>query len=366
MSFLNRLCYNKDKMVLQKNPNKRQAIHLIYGNVELFNVAEAVAVPGRAGVLLQRIPESVRSRLRDASQRQYRQASGVELRFVNERGPAQITLASYRGSVQAYLYFGNFAAGSFTVTEEPTAIECALPSPHFLFRDDFHGSDYPFSPRVVRLLFKGGEVHLLKAQGEGLRPPLPSELPKLRYMAYGTSITQGDASGLSYVNQTAWRLLADALNLGASGTAYCEPELADYMAKRDDWNIASLCISVNMLNQGVSGEEFQAKARYMVRTIAERNPDKPLVCIGLFPSFHDLGYSWPNRIHASTADEYRSILRDIAADPLLQNTHYIDGQELLTSFNGLSHDLLHPSDQGMIEIGEHLAKFMRKLICRSM
>jgi lysophospholipase L1-like esterase len=338
---------------------------MIYQNVELHNVDEAVRIPGREGVLLQRIPEEVRAQLREATQQQYVNAACCEIRFVSDWKPVKLKLACYSGEAKAHLYFGDFSAGTYTITEQPSTLVLSLPSPAFVAREDFNGSGYAFAPQVWRLLFQGGQIHFIDIEGEDIRPPKREELPKLRYLAYGTSITQGVGAShpaLTYVKQTGWRLRADVLNLGASGNAYCEQALADYMANRHDWDIASLCISVNMLNQGVSAKEFESKADYLVNTMAKQQPDKPIVCIGILPSFHDLGYKWPERNPVSTADEYRSILKSIADNPALPNVHYVDGRQLMSSLYGHSHDLLHPGDHGMIEIGEHLADFMKNLI----
>jgi hypothetical protein len=338
---------------------------MIYRNVELHNIAEVVSIPGKEGVLLQRVPEAVRLQTREATQAVYRQAACCEIRFVSDWKPVKVTLSSYSGPTRAYLYFGDFATGAYTIGEEPTTLELSVLTPAFLPMERIGREAVSFAPNVWRLLFHGGEVHFIDMDGESVRPPHKDELPSLRYLAYGTSITQGIAAShpaLAYVKQVGWRLRADVINLGASGSAFCEPALADYIADRDDWDIASLCISVNMLNQGVSAANFEECADYLVRTLAGRHPSKPIVCIGLFPSFHDLGLRWPGRNPVSTAEEYRAILKSIVEDSALPNVHYIDGRELLTSMYGHSHDILHPGDHGMIEIGENLAKFMRVLI----
>ncbi|WP_135555782.1 GDSL-type esterase/lipase family protein [Paenibacillus cymbidii] len=340
---------------------------MIDRQVELHNVAELAEVPGREGKLLQRVPETVRQHIREGAATVYRSAAGCEIRFVSDWNPVKLTLACHSGETKAYLYYGDFQGPSFTIKPEPTTIELTPPAADFLRRADFDGSAYPHHPRVWRLLFQGGEIHLLDIEGASLRPPAADELPKLRYLAYGTSITQGAAAthpNLSYVKQTAWRLGADAINLGASGNAYCEPAIADYIAARDDWDIATACISVNMLNQGVTAAEFADKARYFVRTIAG-NTNRPVACIGLFPFFGDLGYVWPDRHPQATPDEYRAALRSIAEDPSLPNVSYIDGRELMTSLRGHASDLLHPGDNAMIEIAEHLAPRLKALLKRN-
>lgn len=337
---------------------------MIYDQVELHNVAETLHVPGRSGVLLQRVPEAVRLQIREESQRMYRQAAGCEIRFVASGAPVRVTLCSNGGPIRAYSYLGDFAVAEHTIGTEPTTIELTLPMPGFLQNYVDLGAT-AFEPKVWRLVFQKGELHLLDITGEAIRPPRPEELPKLRYLAYGTSITQGESAthpDLTYVKQAAWLLRADAINLGAAGTAYCEAALADYFAERNDWDIASLCISVNMLNQGVSVDVFAEKASYMVRNMALKHPEKPIICMGILPSFLDLGLRWPDRTPVSTPSEYSEALRCIAESSELPNVHFIYGQDLLPGLIGHSHDLLHPSNHGMIEIGRNLADFMKKFV----
>jgi lysophospholipase L1-like esterase len=65
-------------------------------------------------------------------------------------------------------------------------------------------------------------------------------VPDVRYLAYGTSITEGakaTATHLNYVSRVAQRRGYDALNLGCSGSAYCEGVLAEYIARRNDWDV---------------------------------------------------------------------------------------------------------------------------------
>jgi len=338
---------------------------MIYKNVQLHNVEELIGEPGKQGVLLQRIPESVRQNLRPATMQEYRRASGVEIRFVSDWEPVKITLASYQKESKVYLFFGDFQAGEYTIGREPTEIE--IPVPRFLSRPDFILNKYNFHPSVRRILLSGSEVHLISIEGSGIRPPEKNEIPSIKYMAYGTSITHGAAAtnpALSFVKQVAWRLGADVNNYGASGAAFCEKELADFLADKKDWDFATLCVSVNMFNQGVPVEEFVKKAGYMVNKVAVQNPGKPVVCIGMFPFFMDVNdkLRWPERYPVCTPEEYRNALKNIVEEANLDNLYYIDGRKLLKDYNLLSHDVLHPGDYGMIQIAENLAAFMKPLL----
>ena len=305
---------------------------MIYKNIELLNFEDVRVIEGRPGVHLQRIPENVRLQLLRGSKTEYRKAACGELRFVSDFNPVKVTLASYEGNSKALLYFGDFQAGEYTITEEPVEINIENPHPKFISRSDFNDSVYPFSVAVWRLILSGNEIQLIDIEGTVIRPPTVNELPKLKYLAYGTSITQGEnatSPDITYVKQVAWRLGTDVINLGASGAAYCEKEIADYIAQRKDWDFASLCISANMLNQGFSTEEFYDSAKYMVCRIAESNPTKPIICISLFPICMDLGYIWPEENLKLPLDEYRNVLKNLVNSLKLSNLYYVDGKQLM-------------------------------------
>ena len=340
---------------------------MIYGQTELHNVEQLVPVEGRPGALLQRVPESVRSELVEHGARAVRRAAAVEIRFAAPVGAqASVTLASYGGGSKVQIFYGEYWVEDRTVGEAPTVITVSEPEPGFQFLQPYksHVPRTSFGP-IWRIVIQGNEVHLLDIRGEGMRPPAADEKPAARYLAYGTSITFGASAAapeLTYVGQTAWRLGMDAINLGVPGAAFCEQAMADHIASRTDWDIATLCISVNMLNQGVPTERFEERAEAMVRTMASAHPDKPIVCIGLFKGFPDLGWTWPGRVVHGDSASYRDALRRIVERCGSPNVHYADGNELLDDWRGLSHDLLHPGNNGMIRNGERLAERMRPLL----
>ncbi len=180
--------------------------------------------------------------------------------------------------------------------------------------------------------------------------------PRKQLLCYGTSITHGaKLSGphLTYPYMTAKRLGMDLINLGMAGTALCEPEMADYIANRSDWDIATLAMSVNMYAQKFPCDEFRERIHYMVNTIAKANSDKPIFCITLYPFSDDVGVftEWSTR----TAKDYRKALRDVVKDCPYENVHLLEGTEILKDFTLLAPDLIHPNDLGMMQMAENLS-----------
>ncbi|HPP12982.1 MAG TPA: SGNH/GDSL hydrolase family protein, partial [bacterium] len=320
---------------------------MIFENVELHNVAEVTRCDGQSGVRLQRVPEEVRLKLNAAAQMRMLQPDGAEIRFLFDGPACRVTLSS-EDQTRVTVFHGPFDGRQrFLIGKEARTIEISQP----VFLDQLDGKYTEkmfFSPRVVRLILGGPQrapVWFHGIQGEKVRPPEPGELPRQRYLVYGTSITHGfDAEGphLTYVAQTARFLRADLINLGVGGAAHCEPELADYIATRSDWDFASLELSVNML--GFTLEEFYQRVGYFVNRVAGANTGRPVLCITLYPFFLDFGVVPPGLQCQATPEEYRQALRDIVAACPCPNVHLVEGPEILREMTNLTCDLIHPGD----------------------
>ena len=335
---------------------------MIYDNVELHNVAEVRPVNG--GARLQRVPEDVRQHLNEAAQMRVLQPDNCELRFVSASPETLVTLSSEEESDVAVFHGVFDGRERHILGPQPTTLRIC-PQERLRQLDRRWWQDQPFAPQVERLVFGGprrGPVIVHRVEGEGIRPPQPDEVPELRYLAYGTSITHGfDCEGphLSYVAQTAWHLGADLINLGVGGACHCEAAFAEYIAGAE-WDIASLALSVNM--QGFSIGEFTDRVEYMVNTVAGADTTRPVACITLYPYYRDFGITDPGGQYGGAPDEYRQALRDVVAPCPHPNVHLIEGGEILTDIGGLTADLIHPSDNAMIEMGRHLASRLQALL----
>ena len=338
---------------------------MIYQNVEFSNTAETT--PHNGGVALQRVPESVREHLNESAQLKVMQPGSGEIRFALDPGAtARITLSAvghenWGNEAAATVFFGDYRHDTITVGTDPATIEITWSENLLASYDDIVKLPHTFSPNIVRIMMMGAQVVFHSASGEGVRPPRADELPDIRYLAYGTSITHGAAASapyLSYAAQTARRLGADLLNFGVGGSCYAEPEFADYFASRDDWDIASLALSVNMM--GLEADEFERRIRYMVHTVAASHPDKPVACITLYPYFGDFGTIQGYTIEKTA--QFRQILRDAVKDCPTPNAHIVEGPDILQTFTGLTTDLIHPADDGMIEMGCNLASVLKGLL----
>ncbi|MBC2715917.1 MAG: hypothetical protein HF978_11470 [Desulfobacteraceae bacterium] len=335
---------------------------MIYEKVELHNIEDLVSVDGFPGLRMQRIPESVRLKLNPDAQIQMCHSACAEIRFESDH-PVSIELSCPKGLGIVEVFYGPFQSPErYEIKDDISVIHVPAPDQMTMY-DQYKLSNLPFSPKVCRLLMAGDAMYIHGIKGYNCRPPNRDELPRLRYLAYGTSITEhGNATAphLTYVEQVGIRLGADVINLGCGGSAFCEPEIADYIAARTDWNFATLALSVNMLKFPLSF--FYERASYMINTICRSNPRRPVICITLFPYSREFGDSFIGMEDKGSPDDYREALHKAVQDCPCENVYLLEGSEVLNNVGGLSSDLLHPGDQGMIFMGENLARQINPLI----
>ena len=169
---------------------------------------------------------------------------------------------------------------------------------------------------------------------------------------YGSSITHG-ASAVrptgTYAMRTAQRLGVDLINLGFGGGAHLEPQMAEYIAARDDWDLATLELGINILDISVAA--FAQRVARFVTTIAAAHPDKPIYCIDVYPCNEELH-------GGDKAIAFREVVRAQVARMAAPNVHHIAGPDVLDDLGGLSQDLTHPAPAGMERMAENLARMI--------
>lgn len=339
---------------------------MVLENIQLHGFEELVKIEGKEGYLLQRVPTAVKETLSERGQQMVMMPTGNEVRFIPLDETVTVTLASYGDLndeyAQAYIYFGDFQDAVYQIGTDPVEIKLTIPDKIKKYVE----ANGPFSyhPNLIRIILKKGNVHLIDIKGN-TRIPNKDELPNKTLLSYGTSITRGtnaSVPAVAFAKLTATKLHMDHINLGFGGSAYCENSITDYIASRDDWDILTLCISINMLRSGYTLDEYYERASYMIKTIAEKHPHKYIICISPLRYFEDVDISINKEKRVSTVREYRDALKNIVKDMNSSNIVYVDGMELLDSFGGLTSDLLHPGDYGMISIAEKLTKIIEQLV----
>lgn len=340
---------------------------MTHDDILFHNVGEMVSEGG--GLLLQRVPEATRQGMLEGGQMRAQQAANTELRFVAEE-PVRVTLSAPDGPILVREYRGDLQVfARHDVDREPTVVAI---NPEFGWLPG--AADRPelrraFHPRVVRLVAGGAQPasRLIYHGTEGKhRLPASDELAPKTMLTYGTSITQGFNASQPHLTWPAVAARAlgwDVINLGMGGACMCEKAIADHIAERGDWDLAVLSVSVNM--SGSSYDVFRERVGYLVGTVVGRNPGKPVVGITLYPFNRDMGFGCLESTETcGDPEKYRQILRDIVSETGGPDLYLLEGPEMLANCSDLGVDLLHPSDHGLIAIGQTIAGRIRDLLNR--
>ena len=345
---------------------------MIWNNVEIHNCDELVSITGHDGLLVQRVPESLRKQINPGAQERVRNPDCVEIRFVTSGDSVSVTLSAEGAPTKVLPFWGDFpAADSIEIGAEAQAIELVYPERLSSLPRSQQGTSR-FDRTVWRLQFtgRGSNLYVHSIAGESLRPP-PAELsPGKTLLTYGTSITHGSAATLAhlcYAYQTARRLGMDLINVGVGGSCHAENAFADYIADRADWDVCLLALSVNMIGAGFTADEFRSRVRYMIERIAgarvaESSRARSVFCITVYPHIRDLVPGFTMEGDMASTEDFREILAEEAANFDGNNVFLIPGPDVLHDPAGLTADLVHPSDYGMTMMSIELDKRIREAL----
>ncbi len=323
---------------------------MIHASIAFHNISHATTVAGCPGLSLHRIPDSVRAGLNEMAQGVGLCPSHAELRFVTSAPVAKLTLYSGGHHEYAFVYCGDFFVGEHCIEpNQSLTIELAMPAG---LRELDPAAFNRFPTHLWRVRLSGtNRIHFvdLDTGGHEVRPPLASETPTRRWLAYGSSITQGfNASRLAnpWTQLAANTLGYDLLNLGFGGSCHAEPAMADHIAERDDWNLCTLELGINLLDKPLTLDEFRARVGYMLDRLTSTHPNAAVVVITPFLNKQDLvGKAGPNDRHL--LEDFRKILREeVRSRSGHPQLRLLEGREILDRADGLSSDLCHPSDFG--------------------
>lgn len=316
-----------------------------------------------------RVPPELWPRLNKNAQSQAFTAAGVELRFnMPADGEARVKMRfketrrpTARGMPAiAEIHRGDFYAEAAAIGPDWTEVVIPPPLNAPAFARAKALQPFTFSPELIRVhLPYRPEVHLLELSGD-VSPARDDQVPARRYLAYGSSITNGAFAtrpGDLYPARVARALGVDHFNLGFAGGAYMEAEMGAWIASRSDWDFASLEMGINLIGT-LDGPAFEERIAGFLPRIVDAHPDKWIFCIDMFTARGDF-------LDDARYEVFRRVIRDAVRRIGSRKVVHIDGRSLLTRYSGLSLDLVHPSSDGFAEIADHLAGVMRPCLASS-
>ncbi len=327
-----------------------------YQNVVFWNVSEMIKDEETGAYSLLRLPLACEKEMLAQGKRMNRTAIGVELRFRIKDEVTFRFLSKDKEGTRAYLYHGSVQAGweetYFTITREIKEITIRPNYPQEGVRAINAMKDSRYCTEVFRLVFDASEVQFVDLKGECL-PLLQDDLPSKRYLSYGSSITAGS---LTYIPQLTYPFLVakelkhDLINVGFPGSCRLEKEVADYLAKRNDYAIATIELGINVIGEW-SVIEFQEKVHYFLNRVIKSHPEVQFYVLDIFPYFNTSCGTDDEKVVAFT-----KVVQDEVQSLHASNVRFLSASTLLTSRANLSSDLVHPDLDGHLEIAANLIK----------
>ena len=338
---------------------------MIYKNAEIHNVEEMVTNED-GSVSFIRVPMEAYEKLEmPGGQRQAIGSTGVEIRFVIKGDAAKIKMAIDGDSTSTnvfHVYRGGIQGGwedhevHKVVSEEAEEFIIKKTSNIDRLKKMSEASNLSFDPSVVRVIFDRGRYKFYDISGD-IEPPKKEQLPECTLLTYGSSITHGsnsiDASH-SWASVLAHNLDMDLRNLGLAGSCALEKEMADYIAKlgrEGKWDKAILELGINVL--GWEEEKIRERSNYLIKKVAEANPDKDIYVIS--PFFYCEEYF----SNSKAGEKWRKILKEEVELLNYPNVKYIKGTDILPDMSYISADMVHPNIYGVQKIAEELTGIIK-------
>jgi len=249
---------------------------------------------------------------------------------------------AYTGSCGFDMYFGTEYAGTFVPQDYKTMgyerlIEVA---------DD----EMKLVTINMPLYSEVDKLYIGLDEGANVEAPTEYRVTK-PIVYYGSSITQGACAsrpGTCYQGHITRRFDCDHINLGFSGSARAQVEIAEYIAKLD------MSIFVYDYDHNADDPEFlKATHERMFRTVRENNPDLPIIMMSR-PKFR-LDDEELKRVEIIKKTYENAIAKGD------KNVYFIDGRDLCKycGNEGLV-DNIHPTDYGFASVARVLGDLIEE------
>ncbi len=174
---------------------------------------------------------------------------------------------------------------------------------------------------------------------------------------YGTSIVHGafaSHAGLVYPAILGRRLNRPVINLGFSGNARMDPELAPLLGELD----AGVCILDPLPN--MDAQLVGERAEPFIRTLRSSRPGMPIVLVEDFPRTNAWIKPEQKRAVVEKCRCYRAVYERLVAANV-PGLHVIEGHALLGTDHEASIDGIHPGDLGFMRMADAIEPILKPL-----
>lgn len=191
------------------------------------------------------------------------------------------------------------------------------------------------------------------------QPELPSPVSEKPVVMYGTSILQGGCAnrpGMAHTNILARMLDREVINLGFSGNALLDFEIAGYMASVEDPGLFVLDYVPN-----ASAEQIDEKGEKFFRMIRDAHPDVPVVFIE-DPIFPHTIFDHAILEQVTQKNEAQARLYHKLKDAGEKYIYYIESEGMIGDDGEATVDNIHFTDLGMVRYAEFVYPTLKKAL----
>lgn len=308
----------------------------------------------------RRVPEKVAKKVNDGVYGLHVNTAGGRVRFVTDS--TYVAINAKMLSIGKMPHFALTGSAGFDLYVRENGFERYYKSftPPFEIKDgyesvvDFDNSDLKEITINFPLYSGVDELYIGLSEKAVLKDHIPYKKEK-PIVFYGSSITQGGCAsrpGSSYESVLSRRFDADYINLGFSGSARGEDEIAEYIK-----NLPMSVFVYDYDHNAPSTEHLRKTHERFFNIVRSANPDLPIIMM-----------SRPKFILTDEEKERFSIIKKTylsAKEKGDKHVYLIDGKTLMgKAGNEGTVDDCHPNDLGFFSMAEAIKPVLEKIIGR--
>lgn len=190
------------------------------------------------------------------------------------------------------------------------------------------------------------------------KPAQPGINTAKRVVVYGSSIVQGASAsraGMAYPAMLQRRTGYDVINLGFSGSAKMEIELAEYLA-----TVPADCYVLDCI-PNPSPEQIKERSYNFIKHLRDKQPNVPIIMVETV--FRENG-NFDNKIGQnvrSQNEEIRKTFERLKKEGI-KNFYYIESSKLTGNDHEATIDGVHLTDLGFMRIADAIQPYLEKAL----
>ncbi len=212
--------------------------------------------------------------------------------------------------------------------------------------------------RLYLSLYDGISALEIGVEDAAAFEPEGAETRKAPVVMYGTSILQGGCvsrPGMAATSILGRWLDREVVNLGFSGNALLDAEIAELMARVEN---PAVFVLDNVPND--TPEMILERMEPFVKTLREAHPDVPIVFVEQAPYAHDfVSASSAGRVRRKNEAQYTMYKRLKAAG--YKKLYFVSGEKLIGTDGEATVDYVHQTDLGAMRYAEALYPILKRL-----